>query len=433
MNDTLHTAVTQAHRHTFFYNRLFRKAIARAPSEASSDYLKWFQGLPFTSKDDVVKNFPNGFKSETVVQPTLYCESSGTSGNTVHSTKSASFFSKDDIRSDLSRRYSPDLKLSPRDIVLNTLPMAYTSSGIMFQMAAMEAGAMVICADGGSLLSSHLKHLDSLRDLGATIFITPLPLLYSTLVMLEGKDPKEEFPTLRAIQLCGLPTLPAGLAKIRQMFGVPVYNTYGLSEFGAVTYTCSEGHMHVADSFYVEVINPRNGDTVDNGVGGEIVITTLNREASPKVRYRTGDFGYLEADPHCACGRHGARLVVKGRLRDAAQFGDKFRLPIDFEEHVLAQPDTTGLYRLTYKPLPGDKNEVSVHILADVRHPDDPSTAEAIRAAVAEHITPNVSVETTPIGKAIPELMDQTRFSGVRSAKTALLDDQRPQEWLVTY
>lgn len=433
MIEQLNTAVTQAHRDTFFYSRLFRKAIVRAPSTDSADYIKWFQALPFTSKDDVVKNFPNGFRSSSVKQPALYCESSGTSGSTVHSTRSASFYTKADIVRDLKLRYSPDLKLTSEDVVLNSLPMAYTSSGIMFQMAAMEAGAMVICADGGSLLSSQLKHIDSLRDLGCTVLVSSLPLMYSTLLLAEGKDPKEEFPKLRAIQLCGLPTLLAGTTKISQMFGVPVFNTYGLSEFGAVTYTCEHGHMHVCDEFYVEIINPRNGDTVEDDVGGEIVITTLSREGSPKIRYRTGDFGFLKDPAECACGRHSPRLVVKGRLRDAAQFGDKFRLPTDFEEHILAQPDTTGLYRLTYKPLPGDKNEVTVHISADVLHPEDKTTAEAITAAVKAHITEHVVVETVPVGKSIPELMDQSRFSNIRSAKTAFLDDQRPQEWLVTY
>jgi phenylacetate-CoA ligase len=351
--DLLAASVAAAFERTFFYGRLFRKHFRGKPLTAESVREQFFR-LPFTSKEDVVRNYPDGFLAVLPEARIAYFESSGTTGNTVHSTRTASYLTRADLERDVARRFSPDLALSSSDVVINALPFALTSSGLGFLQATITAGAMAVSVDSGSVLSSHLKHIELLKELKSTVFVTSLPLVYSTLLQMEGLDPKSEFGALRAIQLCGLPTLRNGKAKIASTFGVSVFDTYGLSEFGATTFTCSAGHMHVhEDDFFFEVIDPRDGEQTTDGIGGEIVVTTLTREASPKIRYRTADFGILHYG-RCECGRTAPRLEVKGRLRDAALFGERFRLPIDFEEVLMRFAATTGLYRLRYEPIGGD-------------------------------------------------------------------------------
>lgn len=431
----LASAVRYAFRNTFFYARLFRK-VFRNTEITEAAVAQKFANLPFTSKEDVVRNFPYGFVAVERTQLLHYFESSGTTGNTIHSTKSASFFSAADMAADVKRRFSPDLGISSTDVVVNALPFALTSSGIGFQQAAMAAGAMCVTVDSGNMLSSHAKHLDLLRDLEATVFVASLPLLYASLLLVNGSDPRTELRHLRAIQLCGLPTMPAGKKKIRDTFGVPVFDTYGLSEFGATTFTCAHGEMHVHDNdFFVEVIDPRTGELNASGVGGEIVITTLNREASPKIRYRTGDFGILHSE-RCACGRGAPRLTVKGRLRDAARFGERFRLPIDFEEVIYGFEDVVGLYRLKYEPLSErdeDREQTRATLTIDVRDPNKKGLRAEIEQAVQSEVTPNATVDLVRLGSAQSEILDQSRFANVRTIKSAVVDDQRPQEWLVTY
>lgn len=434
LRENLSRSVNNAYENTFFYKRLFRKTFRDAPPSPET-IASFFFRLPFTSKEDVIRNYPYGFLGIDLGDIATYFESSGTSGNTIHSTKSASFFSHDDLRRDAERRFSPDLIVGRDDVVLNALPFALTSSGLGFQLASQRAGAMTITADSGSVLSSHTKHIDLLKDLGATIFVTSLPLLYSTLLLSEGRDPRTEFPKLRAIQLCGLPTLKNGRRKIAEAFGVPVFDTYGLSEFGATTFTSSDGHSHVYDDdFFVEIIDPRTGEPVNDGVGGEIVVTTLSREASPKIRYRTGDFGYLEKEA-ASDGRTQPRLVVKGRLRDAALFGERFRLPIDFEEVIYEFPSVTGLYQLRYEALAettGDP-QTRATVTIDVLDPNLPELHSNIEARLREEVTPNVDVILVRTGSAQAGILDQERFANVRTVKSAVLDDKRPQEWLVTY
>ena len=433
--ELLAQSVKVAFERTFFYGRLFRKHL-RGKSLGSDAVRDVFFALPFTSKEDVVRNYPNGFLAVPPHGPVAYFESSGTTGNTIHSTRSASFFSRADVERDVARRFSPDLAVSNTDIIVNALPFALTSSGLGFLQATIAAGAMAVTVDSGSMLSSHVKHIELLKELRGSILVSSLPLVYSTLLQMEGRDPKTEFENLRAIQLCGLATMAAGKAKIRSTFGVPVFDTYGLSEFGATTFTCRDGHMHVhEDDFFVEVINPRDGEPVAGGVGGEIVITTLTREASPKIRYRTGDFGILHYGP-CSCGREAPQLEVKGRLRDAAQFGERFRLPIDFEEILFAFPATTGMFRLRYEPLEGANgagNRLKVTVTADVDDPNRPGLRSDIEAALRAEIAPEIDVELVRVGGAQAALLDQSRFANVRTVKSAMLDDQRPQEWLVTY
>jgi phenylacetate-CoA ligase len=434
--DLLAASVAVAFEHTFFYSRLFRKHFRGKQLTAESVREQFFR-LPFTSKEDVVRNYPDGFLAVSPEARIAYFESSGTTGNTVHSTRTASYLTRADLERDVVRRFSPDLALSASDVVINALPFALTSSGLGFLQATIASGAMAISVDSGSVLSSHLKHIELVKELGGTVFVTSLPLVYSTLLQMEGLDPKSEFSALRAIQLCGLPTLRNGKAKIGSTFGVPVYDTYGLSEFGATTFTCSGGHMHVHDEdFFFEVIDPRNGESVAGGIGGEIVVTTLTREASPKIRYRTADFGILHYG-RCECGRTAPRLDVKGRLRDAALFGERFRLPIDFEEVLMRFAATTGLYRLRYEPIEGDGategNRLKVTLTVDVDDPSRRGLWSELQDALRSEIYPAIDVELVRVGGSQAALLDQTKFANVRTVKSAMLEDKRPQEWLVTY
>src|SRR5690348_14272990 len=86
-------SVAQAFERTFFYGRLFRKHL-RGKAVTPDLVRDLFFGLPFTSKEDVVRNYPNGFLAVGPQVPVAYFESSGTSGNTIHSTRSASFFTR---------------------------------------------------------------------------------------------------------------------------------------------------------------------------------------------------------------------------------------------------------------------------------------------------------------------------------------------------
>jgi len=113
--ERLAASIDNAKQSTIIYKRLFRKHFRDKVSP--DDLGSRFNQLPFTSKEEVVRNYPNGFLGVPMTDVALYCEPTGTSGNTLGSTKGASFFTAADLDEDLERRFSADLDVQSGDMV----------------------------------------------------------------------------------------------------------------------------------------------------------------------------------------------------------------------------------------------------------------------------------------------------------------------------
>lgn len=406
-----------------FYKKLLKKVI---PSGGISS-IEEFKEIPFTTKEDVQKHYPYGFLGASLEDVRIYNESSGTSGgDSNRSSRVASYSTENDINLDLKRRTAGDLKFEKKDVVFNALPYAFTSSGINFHLAAFNTGAMVIPADNGSRLSSFRKQIDVIRRLNPTIIITSYPYIYATLFKML-RIPVEELTNLRAIQLCGMATSREGKGKISKLFNnVPVFDTYGMSEFGAITSTCNCKQSHINDEFYIEIINPKTMECVENGVGGEIVITTINREGSPKIRYRTGDIGKIYTD-ECACGRKSPRIEILGRLKDLIEVGGKRFVLSDFENVFYRHDATTGMYKPEF--LEDDKIKITI----DVEAEDKEKTAQELKEMVLTDLNIEIDFECVGVGQSRRELLAQSEAGSVKSLQSIEGADRRNQEWLVTY
>jgi phenylacetate-CoA ligase len=159
-----------------------------------------------------------------------------------------------------------------------------------------------------------------LRDLGAQVLVaTPsYSLVIAQALADEGIDPAD---TPLELGLFGGEPWTEGLrARIDRALGIKAINFYGLSEMcgpGVATecLTARDG-LHVQeDHFIVEVIDPADAALVPPGTVGELVFTTLTKEALPLIRYRTGDLGAITEEP-CRCGRTTVRLTQLGGRRD---------------------------------------------------------------------------------------------------------------------
>ena len=147
------------------------------------------------------------------------------------------------------------------------------------------------------------------------------------------------------------------------MTGIDIY---GLSEVmgPGVSAECMEGRAgaHVnEDHFLVEVIDPRSGDPLPDGEVGELVFTTLTKEALPLLRYRTGDLASLTREP-CACGRTFARMSrVVGRTDDMLIIRGVNVFPSEIERALLAVPELAPHYQLVVER-PGHLDELTVKV-----------------------------------------------------------------------
>ena len=160
-----------------------------------------------------------------------------------------------------------------------------------------------------------------MRDFRTTfIHLTPSYGLYlATFLEKHGVDPRRDL-ALRKAFVGAEPYTEETRRKIEEGLGVDVYNSYGLSEMNGpgIAFECEQKHgMHLwEDHFLIEIIDPQTAEPVADGQPGELVMTTLTREAMPLLRYRTRDITSIIPEP-CHCGRTHRRLNrITGRSDD---------------------------------------------------------------------------------------------------------------------
>lgn len=166
----------------------------------------------------------------------------------------------------------------------------------------------------------------------------------------EGIDPVTDL-AVRKIIVAGEPggSIPATRQAIESIWNAELYDFYGISDiFGACAGMCGERNgLHIAeDHLLVEVIDPVTGAAVPDGEKGEMVLTTLQKQARPMIRFRTGDIITRDSTP-CACGRTHARIWIHGRTDDMFIVNGVNLFPSDIEFAVRNISEITGEYRIT--------------------------------------------------------------------------------------
>jgi len=203
------------------------------------------------------------------------------------------------------------------DVFQNMSGYGLFTGGLGFQYGAERLGALTIPSGSGN--SKRQIHL--MQDFSTTVVhVIPSYALHLWKVFEEmGFDPRKD-TRLRMMLIGAEPHSEATRQRLEEMYGVDAFNSYGLSEMNGpgVAFECPQKKgMHFwEDDFLVEVIDPKTGEALSDGEEGELVYTTLNREAMPLIRYRSKDLATLYPDP-CPCGRTHRRMSrIKGRSDD---------------------------------------------------------------------------------------------------------------------
>jgi phenylacetate-CoA ligase len=203
------------------------------------------------------------------------------------------------------------------DILQNIMTYGLFTGAFVMHYGAEKVGILVIPAGPGNTE----RQINLMKDFGTTmIHVTPSYALYLASYMYDkGIDPKKELKLKRGY-LGAEPYSEETRRKIENMLGIDIYNCYGLTEMNGpgVGFECPyKDGLHIwEDNFLMEVINPETGENVPEGQIGELVLTTLNREAMPLLRYRTRDLTRIIPEP-CKCGRTHRRITrILGRSDD---------------------------------------------------------------------------------------------------------------------
>jgi phenylacetate-CoA ligase len=322
---------------------LYRERFARAGVTAESiRSLADLRRLPFTTSADLRDTYPAGLLAVPMDEALRLHTSSGTTGR-----PKALFFSQRDVdnAAELCARSFVATGLTARDVFQNMMTYGLFTGALVAHYGAEKIGCLVIPAGPGN----SEKQLALMQDFGTTaVHLTPSFALYFA-DFLDGKGANARKPLkLRRAFVGAEPYSVETRDKIEQALGVEVFNSYGLSEMNGpgVAFECVQrAGMHLwEDHFILEVVDPKTDEPLPDGEPGELVLTTLCREAMPLVRYRTRDITSV-VPGFCACGRTHRRLArITGRADDMLIVRGVNVYPQQIEHVLMAIPQVGRNY-----------------------------------------------------------------------------------------
>lgn len=308
--ERLKKKVKEVYERVPFYRRAFGKRQVTPDDIRTLDDLV---RLPFTDKLDFRDNYPYGLMAVPQGEVVRVHASSGTMGKPVIAP-----YTKGDIDtwSEIMARMLATAGVTKDDVIQIAHGYGLFTGGLGFHYGAEFLGASVVPTAAGNTK----RQIMLLQDLGTTV-IASTP----SYALIISETAREMGVALRETKLClGLlgaePWSEQMRDDIEEKLGIMAINSYGLTEVigPGVSMECPhQCGMHIAeDHFLVEIIDPQSEEQLPYGEEGELVITTLTKEAQPVIRFRTRDITSLNPEP-CACGRMLARMSrVTGRSDD---------------------------------------------------------------------------------------------------------------------
>ena len=295
-----------------FYKQRFKEA-GTTPDDIKT--LEDLRKIPFTVKNDLRDTYPYGMLATGLDNVLELHASSGTTG---HPTTCA--YTKNDFElwSTVMARIYASAGARKGDIVQNAYGYGLFTGGLGFHYGALKIGVAVLPISAGETE----RQIRLAKEYGTTILTcTPSYAAHLGEYAREklGIDPKKELKW--RIGLFGAEAWSEELRqRIEELLGLEAFDIYGLSEIigPGVSVECPQHNgLHIyEDHFLAEVVDPSTGEPVNEGEVGELVLTTLTREATPQLRFRTGDLTKLTTE-ECKCGRTIARMGrVIGRADD---------------------------------------------------------------------------------------------------------------------
>jgi phenylacetate-CoA ligase len=285
-----------------FYQKQFAR-LGVKPEDIKS--LADARRLPFTTGADLRAIYPDGLLAVDHDEPVRLHTSSGTTGK-----PKAIFFSRKDVdnAAQLIARSLVSTGITKKDVFQNMMSYGLFTGGLVMHYGAEKVGCLVIPSGPGT----SERQLMLMQDFHTTaVHILPSYALYfASFLEHKGLNPRKDL-TLRKAFVGAEPHTEETRRRIEEAYGCDVYNSYGLTEMNGpgVAFECEcKAGLHLwEDYFLLEIINPETCEPLPEGETGELVLTSLNREAMPILRYRTRDVTSIIPEP-CKCGRTHRRL-----------------------------------------------------------------------------------------------------------------------------
>ncbi len=321
-----------------FYSELFgRSGVSPEQIKSLDDITR----IRFTTKDDIRRAHPFGMLAVPLDDVVRIHSSSGTSGKAT-----AVFYTRSDLErwSDLIARCLTMVGCTKRHVFQNMMSYGLFTGGLGLHYGAEKIGMATIPAGAGNTK----RQIFMICDFGANVVhITPSYALHIITVLEEmGIEPKSLH--LEVAIHGAEPWSDSTRTKLQETYGFRAYDCYGLSEMNGpgVAFECPyQNGLHLwEDNYLVEIADPQAGEAVGDGEPGELVLTTLQREAMPLLRYRTGDLTAIIPNP-CPCGGTHRRISrLKGRADDMLIVRGVNIFPRQVEDVLMRTPEVGTNY-----------------------------------------------------------------------------------------
>ena len=313
---------------------------------------KDFECIPFTTPEEIKQNsFDCICVPSSDIERIVTLNTSGTTGD-----EKRIFFTHEDLEATIDFfQYGMKCLVDKSDTVMVLLPgPAYGSIGDLLQKALAKSG--ISCIVQG-VLSDVEKTVQCIEENKITCIVgIPMQVLYLSRV-----KPELFFSHITKV-LLSTDYVPDALVEALSRNGTcKVFNHYGMTEMGyggGVECACLNGYHLRENDLYFEIIDPISGELVQDGAYGEVVFTTLNRQAMPLIRYKTGDRARFLKKP-CGCGTFLRRMEkVQGRMENSVCLGEH-EIHLRALDEILLQFDSV----LDYKFTVGENNALHVRLI----------------------------------------------------------------------
>uniref|UniRef100_UPI003079BD43 phenylacetate--CoA ligase n=1 Tax=Phocaeicola coprophilus TaxID=387090 RepID=UPI003079BD43 len=353
--------------------------------------------LPFTTKQDLRDNYPFGLSAVPLEEVVRLHSSSGTTG-----TPTVILHTQHDLDewANAVARCLYMVGLRKGDIFQNSSGYGMFTGGLGFQYGAERLGMLTVPAAAGNTK----RQIKFITDFGTTA-LHAIPSYAGRLyeVMEEmGIDPRRD-TRLRTLIIGAEPHSDEQRRRIEQMLGVKAYNSFGMSEMcgPGVAFECPEQNgLHIWEDYYiVEIVDPQTLEPVPDGEVGELVLTTINREAMPLLRYRTRDLTRI-LPGECPCGRHHKRLDrMKGRSDDMMILKGVNIFPIQIENILMQFRELGTDYLITLTNLEAN-DEMTVEVELN-EFTDDYGFLQRLTKEITRQLKDEILI--TPRVKLVPK------------------------------
>ena len=369
-----------------YYKEVFEKNGITPESITSVEDIR---KIPFTTKADMRANYPFGLVAGDMSEDGVRIHSSsGTTGNPtviVHSQHDL------DSWANLVARCLYMVGVRKTDVFQNSSGYGMFTGGLGFQYGAEWLGCLTVPAAAGN----SKRQIKFITDFKSTALhaIPSYAIRLAEVIQEEGIDPTST--SLKTLIIGAEPHTDEQRKKIERMLGVKAYNCFGMTEMNGpgVAFECkNQEGMHIwEDCYLVEIIDPETGEPMPDGEIGELVLTTLDRDMMPLLRYRTRDLTRIINEP-CSCGRTHRRIDrIKGRSDDMFIIKGVNIFPMQIEKILVQFPELGSNYLITLETI-NNQDEMIVEVELSDLSTDNYIELEKLRKNITHQLKDEILV-----------------------------------------